>query len=81
MPKQAIKIIHIPDGEVEPLCIAGRAAPRMVIGVSAKTFANWRSQKKGPPFFVIDGLPYYPWKKFKEHFSAGRVETFNGENL
>lgn len=79
--KTKIGVVHFAPGEIEPICIAARAAPRMAVGVSAKTFANWRSQKKGPPFMVIDGLPYYPWKEFKEYFSTGRVETFNGGNL
>ena len=70
-------LIELPDGEMEPLVIAARAAPRMAIGVSGKTFANWRSQKKGPPFVMIDGVPYYPWEKFKDHFSQGLVKTFN----
>lgn len=78
MAKQSvIKVIQFPPGETEPLFIAARAAPRMVEGVSLKTFANWRSQKKGPPFNLVDGSPYYPWREFKNHFNRGRVQTSN----
>jgi len=76
--RQNIRVIKFPPDEVEPVCIAARAASRMVVGVSAKTFANWRSQKIGPPYVVIDGSVYYPWQEFKAHFSRGAVQTFNG---
>jgi len=78
---KTIRLIQFPPGEIEPLCIAARAAPNRAEGVSAKTFANWRSQKKGPPYMVIDGSVYYPWKEFKAYFSQGRVRTFNGGTL
>jgi len=81
MPKQEVKIIRFPPGEIEPLFVAARDVPKVIIGLSAKTLANWRSQKVGPAYQMVNGSPYYRWVELKEYFSTGRVETFNGSNL
>jgi len=70
-----IRIIQFPPGEIEPLFIAARGMPKVIIGVSPKTWANWRSKKIGPPFHVIGGSVYYEFQVLKEYFSQGRVET------
>ncbi len=79
MPKQLeIRVIEFPPGEIEPLFVVARDVPKVIIGVSKSTLANWRCQKVGPPYHMINGVPYYNWQELKEYFSTGRVETFNG---
>ena len=70
-----IQIIHFPPGEIEPLFIAARDVPKVIIGVSSKTLANWRSQKVGPPFHLVQGSVYYSWAVLKDFFSGGLVQT------
>ena len=77
MVKQEIKVIQFPPGEIEPLFVAARDVPKLIIGLSGKTLANWRSQKIGPPYYMVNGTPYHNWQELKEFFSTGRVETFN----
>ena len=79
--QQDVRVIEPPPGEVEPLFVAARNVPKLIIGLSAKTLSNWRSEKKGPAFHMVNGVPYYEWNELKGHFSTGRVETFNGEKL
>jgi len=71
------KILNIPPGEVEPLYVAARDVPKVIIGVSKSTLANWRCLRRGPAFHVVAGSVYYSWNELKSFFSAGRVETFN----
>ena len=78
MAKQEIKVIQFPPGEIEPLFVAARDVPKVILGVSKSTLANWRCLKVGPAFHQINGVPYYNWQELKEYFSAGRVETTNG---
>ena len=77
--KPEIRVIQFPPGEIEPLFVAARDVPKVIIGVSLKTLANWRCEKKGPCFHMVNGVPYYSWQELKVFFSAGRVETFSGE--
>ena len=79
--KSTIGIVHFPPGELEPLFIAARDVPKVIVGLSAKTLSNWRCQKIGPAYHMVNGVPYYKWQELKGFFSAGRVETFNGEKL
>ena len=73
----AIQVIQFPPGEIEPLFVAARDVPKLIVGLSVKTLANWRSAKKGPAYHMVQGSPYYSWQELKEFFSVGRVETFN----
>ncbi len=70
-----IQIIQFPPGEIEPLFIAARDVPKVIIGLSPKTLANWRSQKVGPPFHLVQGSVYYSWPVLKDFFSGGLVQT------
>ena len=72
-----IKVVQFPPGEVEPLFVAARDVPRVIIGLSKSTLGNWRCLKKGPPFHMVGGVPYYSWSELKEFFSQGRVETIS----
>jgi len=79
MPKKPeIRVIQFPSCEIEPLFVAARDVPKVIVGVSIKTISNWRCQKVGPPYHMVNGTPYYNWQELKEYFSTGRVETFNG---
>ena len=80
MAKQEIKVIQFPPGEIEPLSVAARAVPKVVIGTTAKTMANWRSLGIGPEYHVIGGSVYYEFKVLKEFFSGGLVKTSGNLN-
>jgi len=73
--KQEVRVIQFPEGQPEPLFIAARDVPKVIIGLSAKTLANWRCQKINLPFHMVNGSPYYEWQELKAFFSQGRVET------
>ena len=81
MAKQEIRVIEFPAGQPEPLFVAARHVPKVIVGVSKSTLANWRSLKVGPPFHLVSGSVYYSWLELKEYFGRGRVETFNKETL
>ena len=59
MNKQEIRAVQFPPGEIEPLFVAARDVPKLIIGLSTKTLANWRSQKIGPPYHSVNGVVYY----------------------
>ena len=46
-----IRVVHFPPGEFEPLFVSAKDIGKVVLGVSNKTLANWRSEKKGPDIF------------------------------
>ena len=75
--KSTIQIIKFPPNEAEPLYVAARHVPKVIIGISIKTLSNWRSAKKGPPYHMVNGVPYYQWAELKEYFGTGRVETLS----
>ena len=75
--KQEIRIVEFPPGGIDPLFVAARDVPKLVIGLSSKTLSNWRCQKIGPPYHMVQGTPYYAWNELKRFFSSGRVETLN----
>lgn len=82
--KVPLKIFHVvefPPGEIEPLFVAARDVPKVIIGISKSTLGNWRCAKKGPAYHMVNGTPYYNWQELKDYFSTGRVETFNGRDL
>ena len=79
--KSKIQVIEFPPGEIEPLFIAARSVPSVIVGVSIKTLSNWRSQRLGPNFQIVNGSVYYSWQELKDFFSTGRVETTNREDL
>ena len=78
MAKQEIKVIEFPPGEIEPLFVRASDIGKVIVGLSAKTLANWRCQKVYLPFHMVNGSPYYEWQELKAFFSQGRVETTNG---
>ena len=76
LPKN-IKIVKFLPGEFQPLIVAGKDIEKVVIGYSAKTAANDRSRKIGPPYFMRGGRPYYLVRDLVAHFTQNSVETTN----
>lgn len=70
-----IKIADLPAGEPKPLFVAARHIGKVIIGLSPKTAANWRSQKVGPRFFMVNGSAYYAWSDLLDYFGANPVVT------
>lgn len=79
--KKEIMVVEFPPGEAKPLFVAGRSVHKVIIGLSNSTLQNWRWERKGPPFTMVNGVPYYSFKDLEEYFSTGRVETLNREDL
>lgn len=75
--KTKIGVVHFAPGEIEPLFVAAREVPKVIVGISIKTLSNWRCQKRGPPWHMVQGSPYYNWAELKLFFSQGRVETLS----
>ena len=75
-----IKIADFPAGEPKPLFVAARNIGKVIIGLSPKTAANWRSQKIGPRYSVVNGSVYYAWNDLEDCFGANPVMTSGGES-
>jgi hypothetical protein len=53
---------------------------QVIIGLSPKTAANWRSQKIGPVYYVSDtGGIFYCIDDLKEYFSRNPIQTSGNE--
>ena len=61
------------------LFVAARAIDKVVIGLSSKTLANWRSYGIGPKYYVNNGSVYYRLKDLENFFGENPVETDNEE--
>ena len=61
------------------LFVAARAIGKVVIGLSSKTLANWRSYGIGPKYYVKNGSVYYRLKDLENFFGENPVETFDEE--
>ncbi len=72
-----IQIIQFEAGEFHPYFVASKDIEKVVVGYSKKTAANDRSRKRGPPYYMIGGTPYYLVSELIEHFTRNRVETIN----
>ena len=69
-----IQVIEPSEG-FGPLFISAAHVNRVVIGVSKKTWANWRSAKIGPRFYMVGAKPYYRLADLIDYFEANPVET------
>ena len=72
---KSIRVVEFPPDKLEPLFVAGRHVPQIILGLSAKTLANWRCQKIGPAYHIVMGVPYYEWHVLKTFFSQGYTKT------
>ena len=70
-------IVEFLPGESWPLIVASKNIERIISGYTAKTAANDRSRKLGPPYYMIGGTTYYLVSELIEHFTRNRVETTN----
>ncbi|MBT7934849.1 MAG: hypothetical protein HN722_01495 [Nitrospina sp.] len=74
---KAIQIAQLEAGESRPLVVASKNIEKVVDGYTAKTAANDRSRKRGPPYYMVGGTPYYLVSEVIEYFTRNRVETIN----
>ncbi len=72
-----IQIIQFEAGEFHPYFVASKDIEKVVVGYSKKTAANDRSRKRGPPYYMIGGTPYFLVSELIEHFTRNRFETIN----
>ncbi len=75
MVKQEIKVVEFLPGEVEPLFIRASEIGRVIVGLSPKTLANWRSLGIGPEYHIVNGSVYYMYQTLREFFTQNRVQT------
>jgi len=74
-----IQIVQFEPGEFRPLFVKASNIGDVVIGLSPKTLANWRSQGIGPVYTIINGHIYYRLLTLEEYFGGNEVKTFNGK--
>jgi len=70
-----IKLNELPALEYRPLFVSAGAVDQIILGVSKKTFSNWRSAKIGPKYYMVGGKPYYRFDELDEYFGAHPVMT------
>ena len=80
MPQNA-QIIQFGPGEVKPLFVKATDIDRVIIGLSPKTLANWRSQGIGPKYFIVNGSVYYAFTELEYYFGMNAVETLSQKLL
>jgi len=76
MPPDA-RIVSFEPGELRPLFVKASDIDRVVVGLSPKTLANWRSQGVGPSYTIASGSIYYRFSDLETFFGKNPVETFN----
>jgi hypothetical protein len=72
-----IQIVKFEPGEFRPLFVKASDIGEVVIGLSPKTLANWRSQGIGPVYTIINGQVYYRLSILEEYFSRCPVKTID----
>ena len=74
-----IQIVQFEPGEFRPLFVKASNIGEVVVGLSPKTLANWRSQGIGPAYIIIHGQIYHRLSTLEEYFGGNEVKTFDGE--
>ena len=69
------KILAIDANAPSALFVAARAIETVVIGLSPKTLANWRSYGRGPKYYLKNGSVYYKLEDLENFFGENPVET------
>ena len=72
---QGVQIIQFGLEELKPLFVKATDIDRIVVGLSPKTLANWRSQGVGPKYFLVNGSVYYSFSELTNYFTKNPVET------
>jgi hypothetical protein len=78
LPKNA-HLVQFEPGELPPLFVKASSIGEVVVGLSPKILANWRSQGVGPTYSVINGHIYIRFSVIEDFFGGNEVKTFNGE--
>ena len=60
--------------ELEPLLVAEKAMPKIVVGTTAKTWSNWFHAGIGPRPFILHGRRYYKYREILKFFESGGQE-------
>jgi hypothetical protein len=76
LPKDAW-LIKFEPGEIKPLFVKATDIDRVIMGLSPKTLANWRSQGVGPKYFLVNGSVYYAFSEIETYFGKNPVRTVN----
>lgn len=76
IPPNAQKIQFGPE-ELKPLFVKATDIDRIIVGLSPKTLANWRSQGVGPKYFIANGSIYYSLTELESYFGMHPMETIN----
>ena len=63
--------------KLQPLFVKATDIDRIVVGLSPKTLANWRSQGVGPKYFLVNGSVYYAFTELEKFFGSNSVETMD----
>ena len=69
------KILGIDGNAASALVVGDRAIDTVVIGLSPKTLANWRSYGRGPKYYLKNGSVYYKLEDLENFFGENPVET------
>lgn len=75
--KKDIRLIQFEPGEFKPLFVKAPDIDRVIIGLSPKTMANWRSEKRGPPYYITGRAIYYKLKDLEDYFGGNPIQTTN----
>jgi len=60
--------------EPEPLLVAEKAMPKIVVGTTAKTWSNWFHAGIGPRPYILHGRRYYRYREILKFFKSGGQE-------
>ena len=71
------RIVDLSNSEMKPMFVAASKIEKIVVGISKKTWANWRSIGKGPRFYVYQGSVYYRLSDIEVALGQNPVETFS----
>ena len=66
-------------GELKPLFVKAADIGKVIVGLSPKTMANWRSQGIGPRYHLVNGSVYYGFGEIEEFFGQNLIETTDGQ--
>ena len=78
-PTTEIRVVEFPEGEFRPLFVKASDIDRVIVGLSPKTLANWRSQGIGPRYSIINGSIYHKYSELERFFGQNQVETSNND--
>ena len=72
-----VRVANFAKGEFRPLFVASRDIGRVVIGLTAKTMANLRARRAGPPYSIVGNRPYYRLSDIEDWITRNQIQTSN----